>query len=71
MKTTKKKKYTAPYLTVATVRTEQGYATSSITRMFRLGDAWSLSAIDPWSGSALEGNNLGGGWTDNGESAWS
>ena len=70
---TEKKKYEAPQLTVVTFKTEQGYATSSLgaSGAFGLGDAWSNESSDAWDGSSSSsGNRFGGGWTDNGGSAW-
>ena len=66
----KKKPYEAPRLTVATFKAELGYATSTFTQSFRLNDAWTVSALDPWSILLSGGNNLDGGWIDNGENPW-
>lgn len=71
---TEKKKYEAPQLTVVTFKTEQGYATSSLgaSGAFGLGTAWTNESLDAWdnSPSGSSGNRFGGGWTDNGSSAW-
>ena len=65
-----KKNYEAPALTVVTFKTERGYATSSFPNSLRLRDAWIVSATNAWSGGGSGSNSLGGGWTDNGGSAW-
>lgn len=71
---TAKKQYEAPQLTAVTFKMEHGFATSSLSMsgLFRLDNAWSNESGDAWDGSPFgsSGNRFGGGWTDNGSSAW-
>ena len=60
-------------MTVVTFTAERGYAGSNgpLSGVFRLGNTYSNSGGDAWDGSSSSsGNRFGGGWTDNGESAW-
>lgn len=67
-----KKNYEQPRLTVVTFKMETGYAASGpLTGTFGLGNSWINEDNDAWSGGAPSGGNrFGGGWTDNGSSAW-
>lgn len=73
--TTDRKAYEPPRLTVVTFKIERGYAVSGegpLAGVFRLGNSFSDGGGDAWDGSSSGsgGNRFGGGWTDNGESAW-
>lgn len=74
MKDFDKKAYEPPSLTMVTFHMEQGYTASDgpLSGAFRLGNSFSDGGGDAWDGSSSGngGNSLGGGWTDNGESAW-
>lgn len=74
MKTAKKKKYTAPYLTVVAYKTENGYATSGGLRgILVLGTTWENVGGNAWDGSSSEnsGSQIGSSWVDEGSNAWS
>ena len=66
---TPKRPYEAPRLTTVTFKIEQGYV-MSLVGVFNLGYFYTDYGNDPWGGSASGGNQFGGGWVDNGESAW-
>ena len=67
-----KKFYEPPALTVVSFKMERGYAmTGNLSNAFGLGNAWANNDFDAWNGSSSGGGNyFGGGWTDNGGSAW-
>jgi len=68
MEKKEKKLYEAPQLTVATFRTERGYAAS---RGVRLGSAWTVGLVSAWGSSLTPGtNDIGIAWTDQGQDAW-
>lgn len=64
-----KRPYEAPRLTIVSFKMEQGCATSQV-EMFRLGDFYADYGNDAWDGSGSGGSHFGGGWVDNGGSAW-
>ena len=64
-----KKRYEAPRLTIVTFKMEQGYA-MSLTGVFNLGNSYTDYGDDAWDGPTSGGNHFGGGWVDNGGSAW-
>lgn len=66
--TNEKRPYEAPLLTVVSFKVERGFAGSG---PLGLSLAWSSNDEDPWSnGGSSGGSRFGGGWTDNGGSAW-
>ena len=68
-----KKTYLPPALVSVTFKLERGYAASGsgpLASIFGLGNTYTSSSDDPWSGSSSGSGNHFGGWTDNGESAW-
>ena len=67
-----KKIYEKPRLTVVSFEAERGFALSGeLVGVFRLGSSWTDIDIDAWDGSSSGGgNHFGGGWIDNGGSAW-
>ena len=67
----KKKDYAPPVLTAVTFKMERGFAGSGpLFGAFSLGNSYSTGG-DAWDGSnTTGGNRFGGGWYDNGESAW-
>lgn len=72
MNTEKKKEYESPHLTVVTVKAETGYAESGgLSGLLRLGTVWENFGGNAWDGSSgNSGTILGGGWVDEGGSAW-
>ena len=64
-----KRPYEAPRLTVVSFKIEQGYVLS-LVGAFNLGYFYTDYGNDAWDGSTTGGNQFGGGWVDNGGSAW-
>lgn len=72
MERQKKKDYEPPALTAVTFKMEQGFALSGpLTSTFNLGSTFSNNGDNAWDEYGTSGGNrFGGGWVDNGESAW-
>ena len=64
-----KGRYEAPRLTIVTFKIEQGFA-NSLTGKYNLLDFYCDNGNDAWDGSTTGGSRFGGGWVDNGGSAW-
>lgn len=64
--------YESPTLTVLRIKTEQGYALSSIDGSMGSGfhDPFIDFGIDPWGGDAFSEGSHFGSWVDNDNSAW-
>ena len=69
-----KKNYQKPTMTVVKLQQQTPLLVGSELRMgSTLGNGWTGSGGDAWSGSGSSGgsgSSLGGGWTDTGGSAW-
>lgn len=72
MERQKKKDYEPPALTAVTFKMERGFAGSGpLASVFNLGSSYQNNGDNAWDGSnTTGGNRFGGGWYDNGESAW-